>query len=273
MAERRVFRTVLALGIAASLHLVALNALAQQSSDVQIKGGRLQVELGLSAKSSTAMAAGAMASAKEKPQEMKPDVEEHKSEPPLPAPEPIVEPDDTSVSENVVTPEIPIERREKPKKKKEEPKAKPKPKLVKPVKKQVPPKKVEQKPEEKVAEATPPPRPVGGVPSLASAGTDADAAGVPQPEANPGNSAFQNYKGDVMAHLSTRRRPRASGAGFAMVAFLVTSSGGVENIRISTSSGASKFDRAALKFVSRAAPYPKPPAHVRRDFVVKIEGK
>jgi len=191
----------------------------------------------------------------------------------LPDPEPIVEPDDTSVSENVVTPEIPIERREKPKKKKEEPKAKPKPKLVKPVKKQVPPKKVEQKPEEKIAEATPPPRPVGGVPSLASAGTDADAAGVPQPEANPGNSAFQNYKGDVMAHLSTRRRPRASGAGFAMVAFLVTSSGGVENIRISTSSGASKFDRAALKFVSRAAPYPKPPAHVRRDFVVKIEGK
>ncbi|MBV1887226.1 MAG: TonB family protein [Parvibaculaceae bacterium] len=272
MEERRLFRTILALGVAASLHLVALNAFAQQKNEVLIKGGRLQVELGINAKSSPQMVAGAMASAKEKPQEREPDVEEHKTKPPLPDPEPIVEPDDAPVSENAVTPEIPVERREKPKKKKEEPKAKPKPKLVKPVKKQVPPKKVEKKLEEKVTEATPPPMPEGGAPSLASAGSDADAAGVPQPEAAPGNAASQNYKGDVMAHLSARRRPRASGAGFAMVAFLVTSSGGAENTRIATSSGVAKFDRAALKFVKRAAPFPKPPANVRRDFVVKIEG-
>ena len=273
MRGRKVFRTVLALGVAASLHLVALNALAQQRTEVLIQGGRMQVELGINAKSSPEITAGGMPSSQEEPPVVEAEAEESKTEPPVPAAEPIVEPADTPQPESATPPEIPDQSREKPKKKKVEPKTQPKPEPVKAVKEQTPPPPSKDKPEEKVTEATPPPIPEGGAPSRASAGSDADAAGVPQPEADPGNAASQNYAGEVMKHLSGRRRPRASGAGFARVAFSLTSSGNVENIRISTSSGASKFDREALKFVKRAAPFPKPPANVKRDFVVKIEGK
>lgn len=271
MPGRKVFRTVLALGVAASLHLVALNALAQQRTEVLIQGGRMQVELGINAKSSPEVAAGGMPSSQEELPVVAADTQESKTEPPVP--DPIVEPDDTPQPEDAMTPEISDEPRDKPKKKKAEPKTQPKPEPVKAVTEKTPPPQSKDKPEEKVMEATPPPMPEGGAPSRASAGSDADAAGAPQPESDPGNAASQNYAGEVMKHLSGRRRPRASGAGFAKVAFSLTSSGGVENIRISTSSGASKFDREALKFVKRAAPFPKPPANVKRDFVVKIEGK
>ena len=273
MRERKVFRTVLALGVAASLHLVALNALAQQRTEVAIQGGRMQVELGVNAKSSAEVAAGGMPSSQEEPPVVEADAQESKTEPPVLDPEPLVEPDDTPQPESVTPPDIPDQSSDKPKKKEAEPKTQPKPEPVKAVKEKTPPPSSRDKPEEKVTETTPPPMPEGGAPSRASAGSDADAPGVPQPEADPGNAASQNYAGEVMKHLSGRRRPRASGAGFARVTFSLTSSGNVENIRISTSSGASKFDREALKFVKRAAPFPKPPAHVRRDFVVKIEGK
>lgn len=88
----------------------------------------------------------------------------------------------------------------------------------------------------------------------------------------PGNAAESNYKGLVMQHLSRQRRPRASGPGSAFVEFRISARGAVKNIKISKSSGSSRFDREAIIVVKKAAPYPKPPIGVNSAFTVEIEG-
>ncbi len=108
--------------------------------------------------------------------------------------------------------------------------------------------------------------------SAASVAGSASAADGKQ-SATPGNAAASNYAGLVMRHLSRFRRPRASGPGSAFVTFTLSGDGGITGIEVSRSSGSRKFDREALRFTERAAPFPAPPQEAGRTFTVKIEGR
>ena len=89
----------------------------------------------------------------------------------------------------------------------------------------------------------------------------------------PGNAAVSNYAGLVMQHLSKFRRPRAHTTGSALITFTVAASGAIDSIEISEGSGSYRFDRDAVKFIERAAPFPEPPANIDNTFSVEIEGR
>jgi protein TonB len=91
--------------------------------------------------------------------------------------------------------------------------------------------------------------------------------------ATPGNAASTNYAGKVMKHLSKFRRPRASSPGSALITFTFTATGEIETIEVSKSSGSYKFDKDAIKFIKRAAPFPSPPDEATKTFTVEIEGR
>ena len=111
-------------------------------------------------------------------------------------------------------------------------------------------------------------------PSTASAASAGGATSAEAPNAaTPGNAASTNYAGEVMRHLSRFRRPRASSPGSARITFSVATSGDIEAIEVSESSGSPRFDRDAVDFIERAAPFPTPPSEARRTFTVEIEGR
>jgi protein TonB len=107
-----------------------------------------------------------------------------------------------------------------------------------------------------------------------SASADPDpAAGAGDPDVGAGNAAETNYAGDVMRHLSRLRRPRASGPGSTHVSFRIAHTGAISHISISRGSGSARFDRDALNFVRKAAPFPRPPGRESQILTVEIEGR
>ena len=67
------------------------------------------------------------------------------------------------------------------------------------------------------------------------------------------------YRANVRAHLAGNKPAGAYGSGRAVVAFNLSPDGRLRSVRISRSSGSPALDRAVLKTVHRAAPFPKPP--------------
>ncbi|MEM8986040.1 MAG: TonB family protein [Pseudomonadota bacterium] len=270
-------RRLLAVLIAAGLHVLLLNTVPQRRETAAIEGGSLRVELGLDAALSTASKAGAEEAQTEQPPPEEP-VSEPEEKPAKPSEQ---APFDAAANQESIAPVIPAEP---------EPRAEPAPEPeaideVAPESKEPPePPKTEDVPPpverlettEPVgapAEQTAPSLPEGGAASTASVGAKSGDAGPSEPTSKPGNAASQNYAGQVMEHLSKVRRPRASGPGSTFVAFTIAPSGELESVRITKSSGSSRFDREAQKVIERAAPFPKPPEGVNRDFVVEIEGR
>lgn len=88
-----------------------------------------------------------------------------------------------------------------------------------------------------------------------------------------GNAAASNYPGLVMRRISRAGRPRVNSRGAAVVAFSISSGGGLSSVSVARSSGSSALDRAAVRVVRTAAPFPKPPAGARRSFTIKIQGR
>ncbi|POF28375.1 energy transducer TonB family protein [Roseibium marinum] len=83
-----------------------------------------------------------------------------------------------------------------------------------------------------------------------------------------GNSDVTNYPAKV--HRKLMRSVRAVGGsrrakGDAVVRFTVHSNGSVASVRLARSSGSKPFDQAALKAVSRAAPFPPIPSSAGRS--------
>ncbi len=81
--------------------------------------------------------------------------------------------------------------------------------------------------------------------------------------ANP--DAIASWRGAVAAALERAKRypSDAQGAqGTAVLAFSIDRSGGAHNARITRSSGSSALDRETLAMVSRAQPFPLPPANM-----------
>jgi len=86
-----------------------------------------------------------------------------------------------------------------------------------------------------------------------------------------GNAAASNYPGEVMARLSRVPRPKLSSRGAAIVRFSIANDGSLAGVGLARSSGSARLDRAALRVVRRAAPFPHPPSGAQRNFSVRIK--
>ncbi|MFV0491692.1 MAG: TonB family protein [Pseudorhodobacter sp.] len=99
------------------------------------------------------------------------------------------------------------------------------------------------------------------------------SSGVGGQKRETGNAAASNYPGLVMRKLSRVPRPRVGARGAAVIAFQVSANGGLAAVSLARSSGSGELDRAALRLVKRAAPFPKPPAGAQRSFSIQIKGR
>jgi len=88
-----------------------------------------------------------------------------------------------------------------------------------------------------------------------------------------GNAAVSNYPGQVMRKISRVGKPRVNARGTAMIAFSISSGGGLASISVARSSGSSALDRAAVRIIRQASPFPRPPAGAQRQFSIRINGR
>jgi len=113
------------------------------------------------------------------------------------------------------------------------------------------------------------------VPLLAEAATttlnvapSSPVAGSSRPE-----DPFDAYARLVWSRID-RHRPRSEAAsGVAQVAFSLAPDGRLISLRLAASSGTPAFDRAAMRAVRAAAPFPRPPRDIdpeRLDFRIAI---
>lgn len=140
-------------------------------------------------------------------------------------------------------------------------------------------------PPKKVTEAKPKPKkkqaqPRGNAKQNATKGSETGKTNKPAKVAGTGksgkqqtgNAATSNYPGKVMKKIARVPKPRVGSRGTSVVAFTISSGGGLSAISLARSSGSPKLDQAALRVVQRAAPFPPPPAGARRSFSIKIKG-
>lgn len=92
-------------------------------------------------------------------------------------------------------------------------------------------------------------------------------------QTSTGNAAASNYPGLVMRKLSRAGKPRINARGAAVVAFAIGGNGRLASVSLARSSGSSSLDRAALRLVQRAGPFPKPPRGAQRRFSIQIKGR
>lgn len=135
------------------------------------------------------------------------------------------------------------------------------------------PKKVE-------ARGQPAPVPRGNATQTARTGSETGRKAAPAAASSgrgtaqtAGNAAASNYPGQVMARLARVPKPKIRARGTATVSFSVASSGRLAGVKIARSSGSAGLDRAAMRMVQRAAPFPSPPPGAQRSFSVRIAGR
>lgn len=85
-----------------------------------------------------------------------------------------------------------------------------------------------------------------------------------------GATDVSNYPGLVYREISRVRTRRTRETGTAIVAFSVTSGGGLGDASLVRSSGSPRLDREAMRVVKSAAPFPAPPPGAQRSFRVPI---
>ncbi len=148
------------------------------------------------------------------------------------------------------------------------PAPKPKPRANPPIKQPV--KKTVRKP----AKPAPAPTKKGSATgSNQSFAKPSGTASRPAKKKKAGNAAASNYPGRVNRHIARRGRPSVGVPGRAVIRFTLKSNGRLASASVARSSGSAKLDRAALKLVRRAAPFPRPPAGAQRTFTISIKGK
>lgn len=122
---------------------------------------------------------------------------------------------------------------------------------------------------QKVAPAPP------SVPLPTALATTPPAAAPPSSLAGsaPPEDPFDAYARLVWSRID-RHRPRSEAAsGVAQVAFSLAPDGRLISLRLAASSGTPAFDRAAMRAVRAAAPFPRPPRDIdpeRLDFRIAI---
>ncbi|PRX33690.1 protein TonB [Meinhardsimonia xiamenensis] len=111
----------------------------------------------------------------------------------------------------------------------------------------------------------------GAATGQAEAGVTRSGAGAARGEV--GNAAVSNYPGQVFGRLARMGKPRVRAQGAAIVAFTVGTDGRLTGIALARSSGSAELDRAAIRLVRAAAPFPRPPLGARRSFTVEIRAR
>ncbi|MDO9472204.1 MAG: TonB family protein [Caulobacter sp.] len=114
-------------------------------------------------------------------------------------------------------------------------------------------------PGEPTAALTTPPAPLPGTPptTTPAAAPTSSVAGSSRPE-----DPFDAYARLVWARID-RHRPRSDAASVvAQVAFSLDPEGRLISLRLAASSGTPDFDRAAMRAVRAAAPFPRPPEDI-----------
>lgn len=94
-----------------------------------------------------------------------------------------------------------------------------------------------------------------------------------QASAQSGNAAASNYPGKVMRRIARVPKPRVSARGTTVVSFSVGANGSLSSASVARSSGSATLDKAALRVIRKASPFPKPPRGARRTFSIKIKGR
>ncbi|MEM1174341.1 MAG: TonB family protein [Pseudomonadota bacterium] len=109
--------------------------------------------------------------------------------------------------------------------------------------------------------------------SVASPTSGSPAAGAQSDTTNlqMGDSDATNYAGKIVSILSRKRLPSSVPRGSALVSFSMQNDGGIVSIEIARSSGSKRFDRAAMRLIKAAAPFPKPPRGAMLDYTVVIK--
>lgn len=156
-----------------------------------------------------------------------------------------------------------------------EPEAKPKP-VTQPSPKAKP--RATAKPAKKPApkpQAKPAPKPAkkGSAAGRNTAKTKPSGTTKKPPRKKVGNAAASNYPGRVNRHIAKRGRPSVGVKGRAVIRFTISANGRLASASVARSSGSAKLDRAALRLVRRAAPFPRPPAGAQRSFSIGIKGR
>jgi len=88
-----------------------------------------------------------------------------------------------------------------------------------------------------------------------------------------GNAEASNYAGRIKRKIFGARRKSTNIRGAALVAFRIADNGTLQTVSIVRSSGSKRLDQIALAQVKAAAPFPPPPAAVRRDYSFEIMGQ
>jgi len=83
--------------------------------------------------------------------------------------------------------------------------------------------------------------------------------------------ASAKYGALVMKHLMRRKKPRTVQAGATVIGFELNRDGSINRAEVVKSSGSKRFDREALKYVKRAAPFPMPPDSADLNFRVEVK--
>lgn len=123
------------------------------------------------------------------------------------------------------------------------------------------------------------PMPEGNAPKDAVAGKasgsdkgKAKSSGTGTRKAAAGNAAKSNYDGLVMNRIARAKRKEVDAPGSVTVSFKINNKGGLTSVSIVKKSGSDALDRAAVKQIQRAAPFPKPPTGARQSFTIVIKG-
>nr|WP_027061550.1 TonB family protein [Mesorhizobium loti] len=95
----------------------------------------------------------------------------------------------------------------------------------------------------------------------------AQAASKGKKQEEPGSAAEDSYRGDVIRKLSRVNRAvppslQLTARNNAVVTFVISSRGGIDDLRILESSGSQTFDQIVLGIVRKAAPFPPIPPKI-----------
>ncbi|MEM1391278.1 MAG: TonB family protein [Pseudomonadota bacterium] len=304
MTAERLSKYGVAFALALSVHLGIVFALSRSSEpEIKIKGGAIQVdfisptvsESGDTGSDTEVVSEDAVDPSEPPPAEAEPapKVPESAPEPEPPAPEPEPAPPPDPEPEPIPDPEPPKEDPAP------EPEPLPEPEPTPPVEQPRPSPQVEpvqsetsrdtasesqtettssdqtdisNDPDESdVGAQSAPSQP--GTQAVTTQGAQSSVAQQTDVAQELGNAEEEDYRGEVLRHLSRARPISGDKRDSAVIAFTILPSGELENLRIGRSSGKKRFDRAALKSIERVAPVPPPPNGERFDFTVRIDSK
>lgn len=83
------------------------------------------------------------------------------------------------------------------------------------------------------------------------------------------SSERSQYLGKLRYHLESKKvNPRSQKSGLVVVTFVVDTAGGIVSRQVTTSSGSSVLDDAALASIDRAAPFPPMPSDLGEETIL-----